>query len=170
MAANVAEALRAFLAHVEPRDGVGDSPFKLACSLAAPVTDAEIVSAWPARELPTEIVEAWSVSRESRLFEDVDYGQWGLVLLSPAAAAERTAAERSERSDAYRPDDIVVGEFLGDQELLVLAPSEAGPGHVLVALPLDDRCDWHAVADDLAQFLCKYLDALGDKFWEPSTA
>jgi len=35
----------------------------------------------------------------------------------------------------------VIGEFLGDQELLVLAPSEIDRGHVLVALPLDDRTD-----------------------------
>jgi hypothetical protein len=91
LAANVTEVLASFSAYAEPRDGLGDNPFKLGCSLSGPATDEEIRSAWPTVPLPAELVEAWSVSRESRLFEDVDYGQWGLVLLSPAASAERTA-------------------------------------------------------------------------------
>jgi hypothetical protein len=169
MADDVTEALSSFQAFTEPRDGLGDNPFKLACSLGDPASEAEIFSAWPADRLPTEIVQAWFTSRESRLFEDVDYGQWGLVLLSPASAAQRTAAEHAQRPDAYRADDLVIGEFLGDQELLVLAPSEAVRGQVLIALPLDDRLEWPAAAHSLAEFLDRYLGALGNKFWEQST-
>lgn len=101
--ANVAEALASFSAHAEPRDGLGDNPFKLGCSLSVAATDEETGSAWPEAMLPAELVEVWSVSRESRLFEDVDYGQWGLVLLSPAASAERKAQLRAERPGARRP-------------------------------------------------------------------
>jgi hypothetical protein len=133
-----------------------------------PATDEEISSAWSAAPLPAELVEAWSFSRESRLFEDVDYGQWGLVLLSPAAAAERTAGQRAQRPGAYRPDDVVIGEFLGDLELLVMAPSEVGDRRILVALPLDDRQDWYPAASSLAQFLEKYLGSYGSKYWESS--
>jgi hypothetical protein len=166
MAADVAGALDAFRAYIEPRDGLGDSPFRLACSFDEPASEVEVTAAWPGIELPAELMLVWRASRESRLFEDVDYGQWGLVLLSPAAAAERTATERAQRPEAYRDDDVVVGEFLGDQELVVLAPSEAGRGHVLIALPLDDRVDWFSAADDLAGFLDRYLEALGNKYWE----
>ncbi|HUY49678.1 MAG TPA: hypothetical protein VMV92_28840 [Streptosporangiaceae bacterium] len=165
MAADVTEVLASFSAYAEPRDGLGDNPFKLGCSLSAPATDEEVRSAWPAGP-QGELAEAWSVSRESRLFEDVDYGQWGLVLLSPAASAERTAEQRALRPDDYRDEDVVVGEFLGDPELLVLAPSEAGDRQVLVALPLDGRQDWYPGAPDLARFLEKYRDQQGAKFWE----
>jgi hypothetical protein len=168
MAADVAEVLARFRAYEEPSDGIGDNPFRLACSLSKPATDDEIRSAWPDARMPAELVEAWSVSRESRLFEDVDYGQWGLVLLSPTASAHRTAEQRAERPDDYRPDDVVIGEFLGDLELLVMAPSEAGNRRILVALPLYDRPAWYAAASSLAQFLEKYLAAHGDKYWEPS--
>jgi hypothetical protein len=75
MAGDAAEALNAFRAYAEPRDGLGDNPFKLACSFDEPATDAEIASAWPVAELPAELVQAWSASRQSRLFEDVDYGR-----------------------------------------------------------------------------------------------
>ena len=166
MAANVTEALASYRAYAEPKDGLGDSPFKLGCSLSAPATDEEIESAWPESPPPAELVEAWSVSRESRLFEDLDYGQWGLALLSPTASAERTTQLRVQRPGDYRPDDVVIGAFIGDLELLVMAPSEAGDRRVLVALPLDDRCDWYPVASSLAQFLEKYLYSSGAKYWE----
>jgi hypothetical protein len=55
----------------------------------------------------------------------------------------------------------VIGEFLGDLALLVLAPSEPGDRRVLVALPLDDRHDWYPVASSLAQFLENYLQLDG---------
>lgn len=44
-----------------------------------------------------EIGELWSVIDAARLFEDVDYGQWGLVLLDQNGSRERTlkAALRS---------------------------------------------------------------------------
>jgi len=168
MADDVARALNAFRAYTEPRDGLGDNPFKLACWFDEPASADEIAAAWPGAELPAELVQAWSTSRRSKLFEDVDYGQWGLALLSPAAAAQRTADGRAQRAGAYRADDVVIGEFLGDQELLVLAPSESNGGRVLIALPLDGRSDWPAAAGDLAEFLERYLNALGDKYWEPS--
>jgi hypothetical protein len=169
MAIDVTRALDAFRAYIQPRDGLGDNPFRLACSFDEPASEAEVVSAWPSIEVPSELMQMWSTSRQSRLFEDVDYGQWGLILLSPTAAAERTAAEQARRPGVYRADDVVVGEFLGDQELVVLAPSEVGRGHMLIALPLDDRGDWYAAAGDLTEFLDRYLDALGDKYWERST-
>lgn len=167
MVADVTGMLASFSAYTEPRDGLGGNPFKLGCSLTGPATDEEICSAWPAGP-PAELSRAWSVSRESRLFEDVDYGQWGLVLLSPAASAERTAEQRKLRPGAYRSDDVVAGEFLGDLELLVMAPSEDGDRRVMVALPLDERRDWYAAAPDLARFLERYRDRQGDKFWESS--
>ena len=75
-------------------------------------------------------------------FRGCRLGQWGLMLLPPANAAKRTAGERVLRPNAYRAGDIIIGEFLGDQELLVFAPSEVNRGQVLIALPMDDRPDW----------------------------
>lgn len=166
MADDVTAALNAFRAHTEPRDALGDNPFKLACSVDEPATDAEIASAWLGGDVPAELAQAWSTSRQSRLFEDVDYGQWGLALLSPEAAAQRTAQERARRPGAYRADDVVIGEFLGDQDLVVFGPSEADRGHLLIALPMDDRSDWYVAAGSFAEFLDCYLNAFGDKYWE----
>jgi hypothetical protein len=106
------------------------------------------------------------VCREARLFEDVDYSQWGLVLLTPSTSAARTAQEREARPAELRSDDIVLGEFLGDQELLILAPSEMGRRRVLIALPLDSRADWFGAGSDLGSFLARYFENAGEKYWE----
>lgn len=161
----VAAALVAYREHPEPRPGATDNPLRLASSVDAPTAPGEVDLAWPGRRLPEQLVQLWAAARGARLLVDVDHGQWGLVLLSPAGSAERTRVEHSARPDDYQPDDIVVGEFLGDQELVVVAGGEAHQ-QVLVALPLDPRAHWYVAADDLAQFLSLHLRHGGDKYWE----
>jgi hypothetical protein len=53
-----------------------------------------------------------------------------------------------------------------DQLKLRLAPSEPGEGRILVALPFDERRDWYRVAPSLAEFLNRYFDSRGAKYWE----
>jgi hypothetical protein len=113
-----------------------------------------------------EAAALWAATGEAWLFRDVQYGQWGLHLLPPDEGARVTARERSQRPSEARPDDVVVGEFLGDLELVVLAPSEAGDRRVLVALPLDKRDEWSGAGPSLADFLDRYYAAEGAKFWE----
>lgn len=164
---SVSKALGRFRSWVEPRGGVEDNPFRLACTLAEPASSAEIervvLNDFSSRG---DLVDLWSTCREARLFEDVDYGQWGLVLLSPTGSAERSAREREQRPDDLRSDDVVIGEFLGDQELLVLSSSEDNGRRVLVALPLDGRAEWYSAASDLGEFLDRYMDHQGQKYWE----
>ena len=64
----------------------------------------------------------------------------------------------------FEATDAVVGEFLGDTDVLVLEVN----GGVLVALPLDPRTDWPRVASTLSEFLTPYLQAAGEKYWESS--
>ena len=160
------DLLSRFRTYADPREGLDGNPFRLRCSVGLPATPDEISSAWPDRGLPPELTQFWSNARECRLFEDVDYGQWGLAILSPESSARRTADEQARRPGDFHREDIVVGEFLGDQDLLILAPSDISLCQVLVELPLDHRLDWPKVADGLAEFLELYLESYGAKFWE----
>lgn len=148
----------------EPRDGVGSNPFRLASKVESQASIDEVSRAWPTGALLPELEALWLSSREAWLFQDIDYGQWGLHILDPAAAAARTNAERASRPGDFEATDAVVGEFLGDSHLLVLEAN----GGVLVALPLDPRTDWPRVAPRLSEFLTRYLEAVGDKYWESS--
>lgn len=162
MTNELADTLLAFKEFEQPRDGVGENPFRLGCRLSQPATPEEIADSWDAGRVPQELTCEWEVSRESRLFEDVDYGQWGLVLLSPSDAWARTVEQQELRRDDVL-DDVVVGEFLGDQDLLLLSPAD---GFVRVSRPLDARSDWPVVGMTLDDFLSQYLQARGNKYWE----
>jgi len=163
----IAEALAKFRDDPTSPEGRSANPFRLVSTFGEPATEHEVNAAWPQNQLPRSVVELWRNCREARLFEDQDYGQWGLIMLSPDTSARRTAQEQGERASDYRGDDIVLGEFLGDQELLVFAPSGERNRRILVALPLDDRADWFGVADDLGEFLGRYYATGGEKYWEP---
>ncbi|MGQ0847179.1 MAG: hypothetical protein ACT4QF_23920 [Sporichthyaceae bacterium] len=148
----------------------GANPFRLACRAEGGADSHEIESAaWRGTD-HAELRALWSASREAWLFEDVEYGQWGLHVLNPAASASRTAVERAGRPGELRADDVVVGEFLGDSELLVYAPSEAGERRWLIALPLDVRTDWYAAGASVTEVLVRLLRADGEKYWERASA
>jgi hypothetical protein len=64
---------------------------------------------------------------------------------------------------------LVIGEFLGDDELVLYSLSQPPTRRILIALPLDDRGQWPVVATDLADFLDRFQRAGGDKYWESET-
>ncbi len=118
---------------------------------------------------PPALADFWAQASSARLFEDATYGQWGLVLLPPEVAAKRSAEFQAQRPKDCIRGDLVLGEFLGDQDLLVVRCDPEAPdyGHVIVALPLDERADWDEVAVSLTDFLGQYERAEGAKYWEP---
>lgn len=160
----IAAALACF--RKEPGATHPTCPFRLTSTVSSPVLAGEVEAEWGSYALPDDAVDLWSAASGARLFEDKDFGQWGLVLLDPRTSRERTTEERVSRPSEYRDDDVVIGTFLGDQELLVIAPSERGRRRILVALPLDERRDWFGVAPSLAAFLESLFRAGGQKYWE----
>ncbi len=162
--ATITELLQRF---IDEPVAEGTGPFKLRSNLTEPADPDEVGAAWAERALPDDLLALWATTREARLFEDVEYGQWGLVLLSPEASAARTARELADRPQDMRPDDLVVGEFLGDLQLLVLEPDTTG-ARALIALPLDGRDDWPVAGESLGDFLATYFDNNGEMFWDPA--
>lgn len=117
---------------------------------------------------PPDVMEFWSLFKGARLFEDLQFSQWGLVLVPPERAQVLTHQLRLDRARDVLPGDLVIGEFLGDSELLLVrADREAADyGSVLVVLPLDRRKDWFRVGSSLTDFLRSYAADAGAKFWE----
>jgi hypothetical protein len=161
----LSEVLARYAGWGAPRPVSAGDDTPLGNTLNPPAPAEEVHRAWPGG-VPNEVAALWAHTSGGKLFEDVKYGQWGLKLLSPPESAARTARERADRPEEIRADDIVLGEFLGDQELLVFGPSEPGDRRVLVELPLDKRPDWWAAASTLTEFLERYFAASGDKYWE----
>lgn len=76
-----------------------------------------------------------------------------------------TRRERISRPDDIHENDIVVGEFLGDSDLLIVS---CGPHRdpVIIAGPISGREDWVSIGPSFCAFLDLFLDADGEKFWE----
>jgi len=151
----------------------GPSPFPLSCTLSKPVPwSADKVESACSASLPSDLKAFWDKADSARLFEDVEYGQWGLLIWSAEEVIERSPKIAHERSRDYRPGDIFVGEFLGDSDLLLLRGDRpaADFGQAMIALPIDRRSEWDTVGSSFADFLGRYVRASGDKFWESERA
>ena len=120
--------------------------------------------------LPPDLVEFWRETSAARLFEDVDYGQWGLEIVSPEIAKSLTEAQFTKRPDDYIRGDLIIGRFLGDADLLLIRCDHQSPdfGEIVVALPIDKRVDWNVVAKNFSEFLSRLVGVDGDKYWEPN--
>ncbi|GAA1246165.1 hypothetical protein GCM10009633_19160 [Janibacter melonis] len=70
--------------------------------------------------------------------------------------------EAKERPTDFHLGDTVLGEFLGELDLLVVDHS----GRVLIAEPVYCREEWPVAAPTLTGFFAAFLDSRGEKFWE----
>lgn len=119
--------------------------------------------------IPGELKAFWSKVAEIRLNDDVNYGQWGCIIWSPAEViARHKEALRFREPDDFRVGDLIVGEFRGDNDLLLLRcdPSENDFGAIIVALPMDTRQDWPRVASSIIEFVEQFLAHPEKKYWE----
>jgi len=117
--------------------------------------------------VPDLLADLWCAAGSMRLFEDVTYGQTGLVLVFPTRAIELTKFQESVMQEKMEFGDLVIGEFLGDSDLLMLRCDENSPdfGKVLVMLPLDARKDWPVAGTTLGEFLLRFMSELGRPWW-----
>ena len=120
--------------------------------------------------LPDEVVELWHTASEIRLHDDVNYGQWGCILWSPSEIVQRHLERVSWRGSAenFLPGDLLIGEFRGDAELVVVRcdPFQRDYGSVLIGLPMDPRSDWPRVANSLLEFIQRFVAQPDKKYWE----
>jgi hypothetical protein len=119
--------------------------------------------------LPADVQTWWNFVFRATLFKDIEYGQWGLRILSEEESYNQTLVCLEERRDEFEHTDVILGTFIGDSDVLFIN-CEAGPdfGNVYVARPIDERKDWPKVANSFSEFLGQYIDSFGNKFWETS--
>ena len=140
-------------------------PFLLACSFrGGPASTLYQLNL----KIPNDIHEFWQATENATLFEDQQYGQWGIEVLSPEQALHETSQQRAVRPKDFVSSDLVFARFFGDSDLVVIRcdPAQSNFGSVIIALPIDRRKDWPAVANSLEDFLKRLMQAEGDKYWE----
>jgi hypothetical protein len=147
-------------------------PVPLMCSFRQPASEENLNSVAVEIVVPPSLLDFWRTSDGAVLFEDNEYGQWGLRLLSASAALSKTSTYATDRPTDYQPGDLVLGEFLGDSDLLIVRcdPALDSYGSIVIALPLDERADWDAASPNLETFLASYASTHGEKFWRRGAA
>lgn len=118
--------------------------------------------------IPNDLREFWSTFSSAKLFEDVNYGQWGLIIHDHETSLRRTRQLALERPDDAARGDRVIGEFIGDLDQLLVRcnPRESDFGNIVVAIPDGPRGEWYRVADSFLSFLQEYQAYEGQKYWE----
>ncbi|WP_416058182.1 hypothetical protein [Stenotrophomonas maltophilia] len=147
----------------QPRVAVhpkGECPFPLRSSFVERSGADEASRRFPRGN--TQLLAFWGLCASADLFKDERFGQWGVELLDAKEAHIQTAALSDLRPLDCRDGDVVFGRFYGDSELLVMVAS----GRVLVCLPLNRREDWPEAASSLLEFLSRFHEAQGAKYWE----
>ena len=117
--------------------------------------------------LPNDLRELWQKCNGLRLFEDKTYGQSGLIIWSPQKVLEQQQVLK-RNSDEFLDGDLIIGEFLGDSDLLVVRCDQDSDDfeQVIISLPIDHRSDWYYLPYLLPEFLQKLTNSQGQKFWE----
>lgn len=120
-------------------------------------------------EVPPAIATLWDCCGGLRLYEDNLWCPGGLIVLSPLEALE----QHFEYLGGYRGEDAIRGDFAFGRfrenlELLLIRCDKAAAdyGSILVVAEMEPRPDWDKAADSLEEFLTRYMDARGEKYWE----
>lgn len=120
--------------------------------------------------LPPDLIQLWQLAGEIRICEDIDAGQWGLILWSPDDVISKHQAETKGRitDDIDFQYHLIIGEFLGDLDLITLHcnPQENTWGNVIVADLFQNKDEWSTVAKSLSEFLALFIEAPLQKYWE----
>ncbi|MCY7334181.1 MAG: SMI1/KNR4 family protein, partial [Pseudanabaena sp. CAN_BIN31] len=90
-----------------------------------------------------------------------------LIIWSPQEVLEKQQTLR-RNSNEFESEDLIIGEFLGDSDLLIVRcnPNTTDFGQIIIALPIDHRADWYYLAYSLPEFLQRFITSQGEKFWE----
>lgn len=153
--------------HRQTKSDLSREDLELVCQFAAQGATYTRVAA-SLGVVPQPLQDLWSNVEWAEFFKDEEFGQWGLKLLTPEEAATESTRQIQSRPEDFQTGDIVIGEFLGDSEVLVVRCDSnlADFGQVIVALPIDHRKDWYMVSASLDKFLTNYSQKEGEKFWE----
>lgn len=115
-----------------------------------------------------DFIEFYRISNGAYLFEDVIYGQWGLILLDLYFIEVKTQEFMHDYRDAFIFGDYIIGEFLGDNDLLLLRLDETKEdyGSIIVANRMDSREEWKKVERNFRNFIVNFAINEGQKYWE----
>jgi hypothetical protein len=141
-------------------------PFQLKCLFFPGLEQQDFFD--ELNKLPVDFRAFLAVSNGASLFKDEQYGQWGLELFDFSECVRATDFFQKERAKDKKAGDLIIGRFLGDSDYLLLRCDSTSSdfGYIVVVNALDVRDDWYSVATNFFDFVKKFSEKQGDKYWE----
>ncbi|WP_233272128.1 hypothetical protein [Mycolicibacterium smegmatis] len=127
----------------------------LTCTLGSGLGDSDIPAG-----ATGQLREFWCRTSGGLLLVDEQFGICGLTLHNPTEAKRRS---RDRADDGYEvsESDWVLGEFVGDTDMLIIDAD----GAVLISAGSYPRSDWYRF-ESLSYVLSKYVETTAEKYWE----
>ncbi len=164
---DVIERVRREPPYVAPNDLFPDNP--LECKVFAPVAwNRTVIEQTIGVVIPPALAELWNVCGGMVLYGDELWIPGGLVICPPSDELFELNRDHLElwESDVLR-GDLIVGRIRGEGTRILLRCDDGAPdyGSVIIVNGDDPRAGWKTAATSLEEFLVKYMDARGEKYW-----
>lgn len=110
----------------------------------------------------------WNHTNKVKIFCEIPYGQWGTILFGAEESLRKTKEWKEIYPEEFVLGDLVIGEFLGDAQFVVMRCNQEKEdwGQVVIGFPIDVRAEWPNVAGSVAEFVEKTLASPDMKYWE----
>lgn len=120
-------------------------------------------------EIPNQLAQLWDLCGGMMLYGDDLWCPGGLVICAPCVEElfRLNSDYQDRKSDSTAPGDLIIGEFRSDLELVLIRcdRNNTDCGSILIVAEMEPRPDWKRVAFSIEEFLIKYMDAHGEKYW-----
>jgi hypothetical protein len=121
-------------------------------------------------EIPPDLAILWDSCGGLILYEDNMHCQWGLVVRAPPHPDVFTLNREyhEDKADRVLPGDLIFASFWGDRErpLIRSDRSAADYGRIEIVTEMGPRSEWTTAAHSLEEFLVRFMDTHGEKYWE----
>jgi hypothetical protein len=121
-------------------------------------------------EIPPDLAELWNLCGGLILCEDDTFQQWGLVVHAPSDPdfLILNREYREGKGDRMLPGDLIVASFWGDLERVLIRSDKMASdyGTIVIVTEMGPRSEWSTAARSLEEFLVRFMDAHGEKYWE----
>lgn len=167
--ANIVERARKEPPYFEPNASDSDSPY--VCKVFDQIRwDKQGIERLYGFELPNELAELWDACGGMLLYGDDLWVPWGLLVCSPT---EESLVRQNNRYQKVYDEWVAFGDLviaalqsIGEPVLMRCDKDAEDYGSIIVVVPGDERFVWYKAASSLEEFLTRYMDARGNKYWE----
>ena len=118
-------------------------------------------------QIPEYLHILWKYASNVYICEEINYGQWGLVLWNPIEVLHNNQGDPRFTAYHLEKGEIIIGEFKGDLDVVIIRcdKNQEDFGKIIIAEGMAPREEYEIVTKSLLEFLEKFMNDPTKKFW-----